>query len=68
MISDVKSKWNDIIAYIDSQDFVSGPVFRTFIKPLEVYKEEGDTVILSVDKEKQNAVLGVIKNNYTSFI
>lgn len=68
MENEIKTKWNNIVAYLKEEGAITGPVIRTFIEPLEVFSFEDGIVTFEIDKEIQGECIDFLKAKYNVHI
>ncbi len=68
MENEIKTKWNNIIAYLKEESAITGPAIRTFIEPLEVFSFEDGIVTFQINKETQGDCIDILKSKYNVHI
>lgn len=68
MKNEIKTKWNNIMAYLKEESAITGPAIRTFIEPLEIFSYEDDIVTFEINKETQGDCIDILKSKYNVHI
>lgn len=63
-MNDVTEKWDEILKMVKSEYDLSEVPFKTWLKPLKVYKVEGNTVTIIVPSAQAGLGLGYISKKY----
>ena len=64
METSIKDNWTQIIEFLRDNYDVLPILYRTWILPLEIVKEEEDTVYIAIDESKQGDIKSIIDKKY----